>query len=98
MGLFSGKHNVYVVFSFRGLYAGKGSGLRAQESCQERHGLFVVIVSRYYFAKNAFRAEARLIRALRWLKIPLQNGKAPRTSLWRRLFGIKRRKRRRSFW
>lgn len=81
--MFFRKHYVYLIFSFRGFYIGKGSGGRVWESLKERQGLTFVIVGRYFTARNAFRAEARLIQTFRLLHLPLQNGRSPRQRWWK---------------
>jgi len=83
--MFGRKHYVYLIVSFRGLYVGKGSGERVWESLNERKGITYIILGRYFTARNAYRAEGRLIRRLRRLYMPLQNGRAPRRSWWKRL-------------
>ena len=89
-------HYVYVIFSLRGLYIGKGSGERVHESMKERHGLFYFILGRHYTQKGAYRVESKLIRFCRSTGIPLQNGRAPRRGLWATLFPRCRRRRKTS--
>jgi hypothetical protein len=88
------KYYVYVILSLRGLYIGKGCGGRVRESMKERHGLIRLKVGSYFTQAAAYRAETRLIRSCRRLIIPLQNGRAPRTSVWRQLFPRARRRKR----
>jgi len=92
MSLFAPRYYVYVIFSIRGLYVGKGTGCRVRESLKERHGLFSVIVGRYFTQKGAYGAETRLIRAFRCVLVPLQNGRAPRSSIWRRFLPRRRQR------
>jgi hypothetical protein len=94
MARFSPRYYVYLVFSLGGLYVGKGCGDRGKESKKERHGLVCLKVGRYLTQTHAYRAETRLIRSCRRLLIPLQNGCAPRTSVWRRLRPRSRRRNR----
>jgi hypothetical protein len=88
------KYYVYVILSLRGLYVGKGCGGRVRESMKERHGLVRLKVGTYFTQAGAYRAETRLIRLCRCLMIPLQNGRAPRTSVWRQFFPRARRRKR----
>lgn len=91
MSLFAPRYYVYVIFSIRGLYVGKGTGCRVRESLKERHGLFSVIVGRFFTQKGAYCAETRLIRTFRCLLFPVQNGRAPRSSTWHRLYPRRKR-------
>ena len=96
MSFLSRKYYVYLVFSFKSLYVGKGSGDRVRESMGERDGLFHIVMGRYYSENAAYRAEKRLIACLRTFRIPLQNGRAPRKSLWERLTSSRRKTRKTS--
>lgn len=87
MGWLSPKYYVYLIVSLRGLYVGKGIGDRVRESMKERHGLFYLILSRSFTQKSAFRSEARTIRLLRSMCVPLQNGRAPRRGIWASMVG-----------
>lgn len=92
MALFSPKHYVYVILSWRGIYVGKGSGNRIRESMKERHGIACFKIRRCFTSSGAYRTESRLIRRCRRSGIALQNGRAPNSSLWRRLSPRSRRR------
>lgn len=87
---------VYLILSPRGFYVGKGCEDRVKESKKERHGFGSLIISRHFTQRSAYRAEIRWIRLCRSLMIPLQNGRAPRRSVWRRFLPRSRKRKRAS--